>query len=152
MAELHRSIRCAHIEYQPNLQRPTQAYPLGVLVEEGPGDDRRIILLGRPSLNGLDLGNVWGPFRDVVTNWFEAFSRNIDELVKSADPKASVIDGLARQWRSTNVYVKQPETKATRTDLNKAGNECYEGFVREDASRANLYRRAGANYREAVTA
>src|SRR5712692_7853277 len=104
-----RMIRCAEIEYQPDFHHPSKPFPLGVVVEESIGGRRRVILIGGKipvgSASALGLEGAWGPFHDIVMNWFEAFSRGIDELIKKADRNAFVVDGLAEQWRS-NVYLK----------------------------------------------
>lgn len=145
MAASGKTFRYAGIEYQPNTQRPVQPYPLGVIVEDGSGDDRRVLLVGRPSLEGLDLRELWGPFKNEITNWFAEFSRNIDELMRTADRRTSVIDALARQWHS-NLYVKEAEVRpiAGKGDIDRATMSYYEELVGESLSKANVHKRTAA--------
>ena len=136
MSEPRRVVRWAQIEYQPNLEHPTKPIPLGIVVEEKHGGRRKVILLGRSftgSERALQLEDSWGPFREIVTNWFEVFSKSIAELMNKTARTAFVGDDLAQQWHS-NVYVKEPENKtaALSLSLERVARDCYKAFTGED--------------------
>ncbi len=108
-----RVIRWARVEYQPNLQTPVEPIPFGVVVEEIRRHARSLIILGREPrgpIPGLELENSWGPFREVVTEWVEAFSKSLREFVDQIQVDEYALDELARRW-SYNVYLKQPESR-----------------------------------------
>ena len=114
-----------------------------MIVEDGSADNRRVFLVGRRSLDGLDLEDLWGPFRSVVSNWFEELSRNIDALMKTANPRASVIDELARQWH-LNLYVREPEEvtlSGANASIDGIAIAYYERAVGESVSLSNLHKR-----------
>jgi len=136
MAEQRRVIRWAPIAYQPNLQSPTDPVPLGVVVEEKHGGRRQVILLGRIPTGAereLQIGEKWGPFRDVVTNWFELVAKNIAELMSKTPTNTFIADGLLPEWNS-NVHMMQPEnvTAGVSVSLERVARERYKEFVGQD--------------------
>jgi hypothetical protein len=114
--EKPRSLRWARVEYQPNLENPVKPVALGIVAEElrrrGNSVERYLIVLGREpkgNVSGLQLEDTWGPFRKVVTEWMEAFSKTAREVVEAAPADEHSLDELARRW-SWNVYLREPES------------------------------------------
>lgn len=112
-------VRCAFVEYQPNLEQPAEPVRLGVIVEHI-GEDISIIgIIGRVPIGEppeLQLEGAWGPFREVATGWQEAIFKTVRESIGKAEPGDSVLDLVAQQWR-WNLYVTEPETETKPSDI-----------------------------------
>lgn len=114
-----RSVRWAEVEYQPNLQYPTKPIPLGIVAEEITGDLRTIVIVGREPRDGvkeLQLEDAWGPFREVVGNWFENVLRTLKGCVNEVQPQQYLLDALAQRWQ-WNVYIKDPTNSQSTAEL-----------------------------------
>jgi hypothetical protein len=139
---MQRRVRWAKIEYQPNLQTPIDPVPLGVILEEITSwGTRHVVLFGREprgNIPGLQLEKAWGPFRDVVTEWFETISKSMREFVSDLDADEYAIDELAKRWK-WNVYLRAPETRAVQSaslTLDHYGRTWYEEYIGEPFPRS----------------
>src|SRR5207247_197438 len=83
----------ARVEYQPNLNHPTQPIALGVIAEEVSEAGRTIVIVGRMPIAPpaeFQLEGEWGPFREGVVGWVEIFHKGIRESLKNISPHAYV--------------------------------------------------------------
>src|SRR5258708_25845100 len=113
-------IRWAQVEYQPNLQHPVTPIPLGVIVEAIHGRTREVVLIGREPkgpMPELQIENTWGPFREVVTNWFETVWKSTVGLMNQIEGNNLVVDRLAGMWTS-NLYLKDPQSSSVSASRN----------------------------------
>ena len=136
-----RSVRWAEVEYQPNLVIPTQPVPLGIVAEEFTKDERVLIFLGRVPKGGtpdpdLQFEEAWGPFRDVLAQWTETFSKNVREFVDEIAPDDYALDELAQRWK-WNVYIKEPKTASSSASLDSFAKRRFNILVRESEKPAN---------------
>src|SRR2546425_12640377 len=128
-------IRWAQVEYQPNLQRPAAPIPLGVIVEAVHGRRREVVLIGREPKGPVpefQVENSWGPFREIVTNWFEAVWKSAVGLMNEAADNAFVVDQLPSLWTS-NLYLKEPQSLdvAASRNLLTVARYRYQAFIGE---------------------
>jgi len=113
-------VRWAEIEYQPNLQHPVAPIPLGVIVEAVRGRTREVVLIGRQPKGPVpefQVEDAWGPFRELVTNWFETVWKATVGLMNDVEGNGVVVDDLARMWTS-NLYIKEPQSSSVPASRN----------------------------------
>jgi len=128
---MRRNIRWAQVEYQPNLQTPVKAIPLGVIAEELSKNDRLLMIVGREPIGpvpGLQLEDAWGPFSEVVEQWVEAFSKSLRDCFGHAAPDGYAIDELAQRWKR-NLYLREPQTQQSSLLLDEFARRRYRDFV-----------------------
>ena len=136
-----RRIKCAFVEYQPNLQVPAEPVRLGILVEEIRGNVRELVLIGREPkgpVPGLDLEDAWGPFLTLVTQWVEVLSTSLREFADQMGPGGYLVDELARRW-SSNLYITQPEVKqvtGAKTSVDSYATRWYAANVEDPGPRS----------------
>jgi hypothetical protein len=128
-----RSVRLAQVEYQPNLEKPIEPVPLGVIVEELRDWGRHLEIYGREPrgpIPELQLEQAWGPFKDVVAEWVGTLFKSMREFGDKLEDDEYAIDELARRWR-WNVYLKEPETRIVQSSLGLGtyGRRWYAEYV-----------------------
>jgi len=126
-------IRWAQVEYQPNLQHPVAPIRLGVIVEAIHGRRREVVLIGRAPKGPMpefQVEDAWGPFRELVTNWFETVWKSAVGLMHEVEGNAFAVDRLATMWAS-NLYLKEPQTSsvAVTANLLTVARYRYQSFV-----------------------
>jgi hypothetical protein len=130
-------IRSAHVEYQPDLQHPVEPIRLGVILEVGTGTRRDLILIGRQPKEPLpefQLDTSWGPFRDIVTNWFDTVWRSLMTIAKDHPGTPSIVDALGTTWGTGNLYLTEPRSSqvAPTSNLLTVARRRYEKLVGEN--------------------
>jgi hypothetical protein len=125
-----RTVRWAEVEYQPNLHKAAKPVPLGIIAEEL-NDGRLLIIVGREPIGaprGLQLEDSWGPFRSVVGQWVENFSKDIRGFIDQIEPEQYALDELAKRW-NWNVYVKKPVSAQSTMSLEQFVRRRYKAYV-----------------------
>src|SRR6266536_1932827 len=127
-------VRWAEIEYQPNLKEPAEPIRLGIVIERARGRRVEVILVGREPtgpIPELQLEGATGPFRDIVTNWFEVVWRSIATTAKEGVAE-SVVEMLNTAW-TANLYLTKSQSAdiPATTNLLTVARRRYEHYVGE---------------------